>query len=58
MGRRDARVRNTSYLIGSSSVLKQVHPDTCISNKVTAIHNSPVSDIFKHIALTPQTGTP
>jgi histone H2B len=34
----------------SSSVLKQVHPDTGISNKAMAILNSFVNDIFERIA--------
>src|ERR1700761_6318149 len=32
-------------------VLKQVHPDTGISNKAMAILNSFVNDIFEHIAM-------
>ena len=32
-------------------VLKQVHPDTGIFNKVMAILNSFVNDIFEHIAM-------
>ena len=32
------------------SVLKQVHPDTGISNKAMAILNSFVNDIFERIA--------
>lgn len=36
--------------IGSSLVLKQVHPDTGISNKAMAILNSFVNDIFERIA--------
>ena len=36
--------------INSSSVLKQVHPDTGISNKAMAILNSFVNDIFERIA--------
>jgi histone H2B len=37
----------TSYIY---KVLKQVHPDTGISNKAMAILNSFVNDIFEHIA--------
>ena len=37
-------------LISVLSVLKQVHPDTGISNKAMAILNSFVNDIFKCIA--------
>jgi hypothetical protein len=33
-----------------ASVLKQVHPDTGISNKAMAILNSFVNDIFERIA--------
>ena len=41
------------YLIHSnfSSVIKQVHPDTGISNKVMAILKSLMNDIFKHKVL-------
>lgn len=34
----------------NGSVLKQVHPDTGISNKAMAILNSFVNDIFERIA--------
>lgn len=34
----------------SITVLKQVHPDTGISNKAMAILNSFVNDIFERIA--------
>ena len=34
----------------SELVLKQVHPDTGISNKAMAILNSFVNDIFERIA--------
>jgi len=37
-------------LITMLSVLKQVHPDTGISNKAMAILNSFVNDIFERIA--------
>jgi hypothetical protein len=39
----------TTYLL-SYAVLKQVHPDTGISNKAMAILNSFVNDIFERIA--------
>ena len=35
---------------GMKTVLKQVHPDTGISNKAMAILNSFVNDIFERIA--------
>ena len=38
---------HSDYLL---SVLKQVHPDTGISNKAMAILNSFVNDIFERIA--------
>ena len=38
------------YLITMFLVLKQVHPDTGISNKAMAILNSFVNDIFERIA--------
>ena len=37
-------------LVFSDAVLKQVHPDTGISNKAMAILNSFVNDIFERIA--------
>ena len=36
--------------LGPRVVLKQVHPDTGISNKAMAILNSFVNDIFERIA--------
>jgi hypothetical protein len=39
-----------SVLTGMCVVLKQVHPDTGISNKAMAILNSFVNDIFERIA--------
>ena len=39
------KVRKETYLL----VLRQVHPDTCISNKAMAILNSFVNDIFECI---------
>nr|VWP01934.1 N/A [Ganoderma boninense] len=38
------------YKVLRASVLKQVHPDTGISNKAMAILNSFVNDIFERIA--------
>ena len=37
-------------VLTQSAVLKQVHPDTGISNKAMAILNSFVNDIFERIA--------
>jgi histone H2B len=37
-------------MLTPSKVLKQVHPDTGISNKAMAILNSFVNDIFERIA--------
>jgi histone H2B len=46
-----ARKRNyNSYSTFIYKVLKQVHPDTGISNKAMAIMNSFVNDIFERIA--------
>lgn len=39
-----------------ASVLKQVHPDTGISNKAMAILNSFVNDIFERIATEASSG--
>ncbi|KAA1078997.1 histone H2B [Puccinia graminis f. sp. tritici] len=44
------RQRNETYGIHIYKVLKQVHPDTDISNKAMLIMNSFVNDIFKRIA--------
>ncbi|KAL6069315.1 hypothetical protein QOT17_007578 [Balamuthia mandrillaris] len=41
----------TSYATFIYKVLKQVHPDTGISNKAMSIMNSFVNDIFERIAL-------
>lgn len=41
---------NELQLMQSPLVLKQVHPDTGISNKAMAILNSFVNDIFERIA--------
>ena len=62
MGHTSTRVRYTrltllpvtklkkNYLFDPRLVLKQVHPDTGISNKAMAILNSFVNDIFERIA--------
>ncbi|POW18088.1 hypothetical protein PSHT_06218 [Puccinia striiformis] len=42
--------RNETYGIYIYKVLKQVHPDTGISNKAMLIMNSFVNDIFERIA--------
>lgn len=39
-----------SYLLTLSAVLKQVHPDTGISNRAMSILNSFVNDIFERVA--------
>ncbi|KIO16746.1 hypothetical protein M407DRAFT_33588, partial [Tulasnella calospora MUT 4182] len=44
------RVRKETYSSYIYKVLKQVHPDTGISNKAMAILNSFVNDIFERIA--------
>ena len=38
------------HILTCFTVLKQVHPDTGISNKAMAILNSFVNDIFERIA--------
>eukprot|EP01089_Gocevia_fonbrunei_P016805 TRINITY_DN529_c0_g2_i1.p1 TRINITY_DN529_c0_g2~~TRINITY_DN529_c0_g2_i1.p1 ORF type:complete len:177 (-),score=44.90 TRINITY_DN529_c0_g2_i1:56-544(-) len=43
--------RHESYATFIYKVLKQVHPDTGISNKAMSIMNSFVNDIFERIAL-------
>ena len=40
------------------TVLKQVHPDTGISNKAMAILNSFVNDIFERIATEASSASP
>jgi len=51
-GGRGSRKKNyQSYSTFIYKVLKQVHPDTGISNKAMAIMNSFVNDIFERIAL-------
>ncbi|EJD02302.1 histone-fold-containing protein [Fomitiporia mediterranea MF3/22] len=44
------KVRKETYASYIYKVLKQVHPDTGISNKAMAILNSFVNDIFERIA--------
>ncbi|KAI0266486.1 histone-fold-containing protein [Gloeopeniophorella convolvens] len=44
------KVRKETYSSYIYKVLKQVHPDTGISNKAMAILNSFVNDIFERIA--------
>src|SRR5688572_30075689 len=53
-GSKGAKKHKRNYSSYSSyiyKVLKQVHPDTGISNKAMAIMNSFVNDIFERIAL-------
>ena len=45
-----SKVRKETYSTYIYRVLKQVHPDTGISNKAMAILNSFVQDIFERIA--------
>ncbi|KAJ3533847.1 hypothetical protein NM688_g7225 [Phlebia brevispora] len=48
--KRRKKVRKETYSSYIYKVLKQVHPDTGISNKAMAILNSFVNDIFERIA--------
>lgn len=48
--RSGSKVRKETYSTYIYRVLKQVHPDTGISNKAMAILNSFVQDIFERIA--------
>lgn len=48
--RKSNKVRKETYSTYIYRVLKQVHPDTGISNKAMAILNSFVQDIFERIA--------
>ncbi|THH05887.1 hypothetical protein EW145_g4470 [Phellinidium pouzarii] len=48
--KRRHKVRKETYSSYIYKVLKQVHPDTGISNKAMAILNSFVNDIFERIA--------
>ncbi|KAI9015532.1 putative histone H2B.1 protein, partial [Hyaloraphidium curvatum] len=45
------RVRRETYSTYIYKVLKQVHPDTGISNKAMSILNSFVNDIFERVAV-------
>ena len=52
-GKKDSKRRKTrkeTYSTYIYKVLKQVHPDTGISNKAMSIMNSFVNDIFERIA--------
>ncbi|KAL4401056.1 histone H2B [Malassezia pachydermatis] len=48
--KKSSKVRKETYSTYIYRVLKQVHPDTGISNKAMAILNSFVQDIFERIA--------
>ncbi|OZJ05751.1 Histone H2B [Bifiguratus adelaidae] len=48
--KRTKKVRRETYSSYIYKVLKQVHPDTGISNKAMSILNSFVNDIFERIA--------
>merc|ERR1712093_272480 len=50
-GGKGSKKNYQSYSTFIYKVLKQVHPDTGISNKAMAIMNSFVNDIFERIAL-------
>ncbi|KAL0080194.1 putative histone H2B.1 protein [Phycomyces blakesleeanus] len=49
-GKKKRAVRKETYSSYVYKVLKQVHPDTGISNKAMSILNSFVNDIFERIA--------
>ncbi|KAK9721139.1 histone H2B [Basidiobolus ranarum] len=49
-GRSKTKSRKESYASYIYKVLKQVHPDTGISNKAMSIMNSFVVDIFERVA--------
>eukprot|EP00127_Corallochytrium_limacisporum_P000020 Clim_evm20s1 gene=Clim_evmTU20s1 len=49
-GGKRKKARKESYSIYIYKVLKQVHPDTGVSNKAMLIMNSFVSDIFERVA--------
>lgn len=49
-GKTKRKVRKETYSTYIYKVLKQVHPDTGISNKAMSIMNSFVNDIFERIA--------
>ena len=48
--RRKSKRRTESYSTYIYKVLKQVHPDTGISNKAMSIMNSFINDVFEKIA--------
>merc|ERR1711976_80615 len=50
-GKRSKKRNYESYATFIYKVLKQVHPDTGISNKAMSIMNSFVNDIFERIAV-------
>jgi histone H2B len=52
------RVRKETYSSYIYKVLKQVHPDTGISNKAMLILNSFVNDIFERIGMFHPLSTP
>ena len=49
-GKKKRKVRKETYSSYIYKVLKQVHPDTGISNKAMSILNSFVNDIFGRVA--------
>ena len=49
-GGKKKKKRTESYSIYIYKVLKQVHPDTGISNKAMSIMNSFINDVFERIA--------
>jgi len=49
-GKKNKKQRKETYSTYIYKVLKQVHPDTGISNKAMSIMNSFVNDIFERIA--------
>ncbi|KAJ3225793.1 histone H2B [Clydaea vesicula] len=49
-GKKRKAIRKETYSTYIYKVLKQVHPDTGISNKAMSIMNSFVNDIFERIA--------
>ena len=49
-GGKKKKKRTESYSIYIYKVLKQVHPDTGISNKAMSIMNSFINDVFEKIA--------
>merc|ERR1711907_52595 len=48
--KKSAKKRTESYSTYIYKVLKQVHPDTGISNKAMSIMNSFINDVFEKIA--------